>query len=86
MEKKKIKLLSDETLITLTAGELTEALKSLRDGKIDASELKSGPYSTECTSRGIDIRPTKNLIHRIFGGEFDHADALAVGVTKVGGE
>lgn len=85
MEKKKIKLLSDETLITLAGGEFTQALKDFKDGKIDVSELKSGPYCTECTRRGIGIRPTEKFIRRIFGGEFDHADGVAVGVSKVEG-
>ena len=43
-------------------------------------------YNDEAKRRGMTFKVNPNLIHRVITGEFDRADGVAVGVSKVVGE
>lgn len=83
-KKSKLARLSDEDLSAKATVELINAIKEFRDGK--RTDFKNvGPCNDECARRGVTFRVNPNLIHRVFTGEFDHADGVAVGVSKVEG-
>ena len=81
-KKSKWARLSDEQLLGKATVELIEAIKEFRDGKRkDFSNV--GPCNDEVKLRGLSVGISESLIHRVFAGEFDRADALAVGVSKM---
>lgn len=80
--KRKFKNLTDEQLLGKATVELIEAIKEFRDGKrTDFSNV--GPCNNEVKRRGLSVGISENLIHRVYTGEFDHADGVAVGVSKM---
>lgn len=78
----KEKKLSDEELMALASAEFIEAAKQYRDGDLDA--IKKTKYPDILKKRGLKLCVTRDLIHRIFTGEFDNADAVNVKTIKVG--
>ena len=83
-KKSKLQRLSDEDLYAKATVELINFIRDYRDGKV-SDTAGIGKYNNEAKRRGITFRVNPNLIHRVCSGEFDHADGVAVGVTKAEG-
>ena len=80
----KLKKLTDEELMSLATAEFIELAKKYRDG--DEKALDRAKYPDILKKRGLKLGITTNLIHRIFVGEFDNANGVEVGITKVEGK
>ena len=74
--------ITDEELMSLATAELIQLAKQFRDG--DEKALERAKYPDILAKRGLKLGITRNLIHRIFTGEFDNADGIEVTVNKVG--
>lgn len=81
---KKIKKLSDEELMLLATQEFIEVAKKYRDGDLEAFE--KAKYKDELAKRGMKLGVTRNLINRIFMGEFDNAAGVEVSVKQLEGK
>lgn len=80
-KKSKLQKLSEDELATKATVELIDAIKEFRDGKrTDFSNV--GKYNDEVKRRGLSFSISENFIHRVFTGEFDHADGVAIGIKK----
>lgn len=80
----KLKKLSNEELMLLATQEFIEVAKKYRDGDLEAFE--KAKYPDELARRGLQLGITRNLIHRIFMGEFDNADGLEISVKELEGK
>ena len=80
----KLKKLSNEELMLLATQEFIEVAKKYRDGDLEAFE--KAKYPDELARRGLKLGITRNLIHRIFMGEFDNADGLEISVKELEGK
>lgn len=83
MDKEKLKKLSNDELMTLSASVAIEIIKSLRDGK-KAPEETAKAVNAEMKRRGLTVQVSRNFIRRVMLGEFDNADGLEVTVNEVG--
>jgi len=77
----KEKQLSDEELMTLATVEFVELVKQYRDGDLDA--IKKAKYPDILKERGLQFCYSKDLVHRIFMGEFDNIDGIEAKVTAI---
>lgn len=83
-KRSKLQRLSDEDLYAKATVELIQFIKDYRDGKV-TDDAGIGKYNDEAKRRGMTFKVNPNLIHRVITGEFDRADGVAVGVSKVEG-
>lgn len=83
-KKSKLARLSDEDLSAKVTIELIQFIKDYRDGKV-TDDAGIGKYNDEVKRRGMSFSVSPNFIHRVITGEFDRADGVAVGVSKMEG-
>ena len=79
-----MKKLSNEELMLLATQEFIEVAKKFRDG--DEKAFEKAKYPDELAKRGMKLGITRNLLHRIFTGEFDNADGLEISVKELEGK
>lgn len=83
-KRSKLQRLSDEDLYAKATVELINFIRDYRDGKV-SDTAGIGKYNDEVKRRGISFSINPNFINRVITGEFDRADGVAVGVSKVEG-
>jgi hypothetical protein len=81
---KKLKNLSTEELLSLATTEFVQLALQYKNG--DEHALEKTKYADELIRRGMKLGVSRDLIHRIFTGEFDNADGVEVNIKKVEGK
>ena len=81
---KKLKKLSDEELLALATTEFIQLALDYKNG--DEKALDRAKYPDILKKRGLKVGISRDLIHRIFTGEFDNADGVEVNIKKVEGK
>ena len=80
---KKLKNLSDEELLALATAEFIQLALKFKNG--DEHAFEKTKYADEAKKRGLKVGISRDLIHRIFTGEFDNADGVEVNITEMKG-
>lgn len=81
---KKLKNLSTEELLSLATTEFIQLTLDFKNG--DEHAFDRTKYADEAKKRGLKVGISRDLIHRIFTGEFDNADGVEVSIKKVEGK
>lgn len=81
---KNLENLSDEELLALATAEFIQLALKFKKG--DEHAFEKTKYADEAKKRGLKVGISRDLIHRIFTGEFDNADGVEVSIGKVEGK
>ena len=76
----KNKKLSNEELMLLATSEFIQLALQYKNG--DEKAFDKAKYPDILAKRGLKLGVTRDLIHRIFMGEFDNADGVEVKFVK----
>lgn len=81
---KRLSKLSTEELLSLATTEFVQLALDFKKG--DEKAFERTKYADELIRRGMKLGISRDLIHRIFTGEFDNADGVEVSIKKVEGK